>query len=179
MHCPVDGKPLEKYQVNSVDVEKCPECQGLWFAKGELQQVEAVKGVDEDWMGFDLWTDPEAFKAEKSVRNCPVCSQNLAAILYGDTEVKIDYCVEKHGLWLDQGEFEHIIDSLREEILTKSLPEYLALSLDEAKEIITGDKGPIHEWKDFKTVYRLLEYRVLVDNPKLMDFLITLGRRPL
>ena len=52
-------------------------------------------------------------------------------------------------------------------------------SLDEAKEIITGDKGPIHEWRDFKNVYRLLEYRILVDNPKLMDALIALGRRPL
>lgn len=179
MKCPIDGNTLEKYPVDSVDVDKCPECQGLWFTKGVLRQVEAAEGVDEDWMGFDLWTDHDSFKAKISARKCPVCSQNLAAIMYGDTEVKVDYCMEEHGIWLDQGEFERIIDSLREEILTKSLPEYVSISLDEAKEIITGDKGPIHEWKDFKSVYRLLEYRVLVDNPKLMDFLITLGRRPL
>jgi hypothetical protein len=87
--------------------------------------------------------------------------------------------MEEHGLWLDQGEFERIIVSLQGEMLSKSLPEYVSISLNEAKEIITGDKGPVHEWKDFKNVYRLLEYRILVDNPKLMDALIALGRRPL
>jgi Zn-finger nucleic acid-binding protein len=179
MQCPVDGSTLEKYTLDSLSVEKCPECQGLWFTKGQIQQAEESEGIDKSWMDFDLWSDHEAFEAEKSARKCPVCGENMAAITYDPTTVKVDYCVDEHGLWLDQGEFEHIIDALQEEILTKSLPEYVSLSLDEAKEIFTGDKGTIHEWKDFKNIYRLMEYRVLVDNPRLMDFLITLGRRPL
>ena len=179
MNCPVDGTTLEKFTISSVDVAKCPECQGLWFTKREIRQAEEAEEVDESWMDFDLWSDHDAFKAERSSRKCPVCSQNMATIIYGPTEVKADYCMEEHGIWLDHGEFESIIDSLRSEILTKSLPEYVSISLDEAKEIFTGDKGPIHEWEDFHNVYRLLEYRILVDNPKLMDFLITLGRRPL
>jgi hypothetical protein len=99
--------------------------------------------------------------------------------MYGDTEVKIDYCVKEHGVWLDRGEFENIIDSLNNELLTLNLPEYFAASLEEAKEIISGDKGLIHEWKDFQTVIRLIEYKVLADNPKLMDALIALGKSPL
>jgi len=179
MKCPADGSPLEKFTISSVNVEKCPECQGLWFTKGEIHQAEESEGLDEDWLDFDLWSEPEAFKAERSPRKCPVCRMNLATIMYGPTDVKIDYCMEEHGIWLDHGEFESIIDSLRGEILSKSLPEYISISLEEAKEIFTGDKGPIHEWKDFHTIYRLLEYRILVDNPRLMDILITLGRRPL
>jgi Zn-finger nucleic acid-binding protein len=176
MKCPVDGSTLEKVSVDSIEVEKCPECQGLWFAKDEIRQAEELKGLDEGWLSFGLWSDHDAFEAEKSSRKCPVCGQNMATILYGDTSVKVDYCMDEHGVWLDQGEFESIVDSLREELLSKSLPEYVALSLDEAKEIFTGDKGPIHEWKDFKTVYRLLEYRILVDNPRLRGLLIGLGR---
>jgi len=179
MDCPVDGSALEKYEFDSLNVEKCPQCQGFWLTKGEMRQAEEAEGVDEDWMDFDLWTDHDAFKAEKSDRKCPACAQNMATIIYGPTDVKVDYCMEEHGLWLDHGEFESIIDALRDEILTKSLPEYVSISLDEAKEVFTGDKGVIQEWKDFKTIYRLMEYRILVDNPKLMDFLITLGRRPL
>ena len=179
MECPVDGNTLEKYTLDSVDIEKCPECQGLWFTKSEIRQAEEADGVDESWMDFDLWSDPDAFKGEWSSRKCPVCKNNMATIIYGYTEVKADFCMDEHGIWLDQGEFESIIDSLRNEILTKSLPEFVSISLDEAKEIFTGEKGPIHEWKDFHNIYRLLEYRILVDNPKLMDFLITLGRRPL
>jgi len=179
MKCPVDGNELEKFAVDSVEVEKCPECQGLWFTKREIRQAEEEEGVDEGWMGFDLWSDQDSFSTELSSRECPVCSKNMATIAYGHTEVKVDYCMEEHGIWLDQGEFESIIDSLQDEILSKSLPEYVSISLDEAKEIFTGDKGVIHEWRDFKSVYRLLEYRILVDNPKLMDALIALGRRPL
>ena len=135
MKCPVDGTTLEKFTISSVDVEKCPECQGLWFTKGEIRQAEEAEEVDESWMDFDLWSDHDAFKAERSSRKCPVCSQNMATIIYGPTEVKADYCMEEHGIWLDHGEFESIIDSLRSEILTKSLPEYVSISLDEAKEI--------------------------------------------
>ena len=179
MKCPVDGNDLEYFMVDSVEVEKCPECQGLWFTKREIRLAEEEEGVDESWMGFDLWSDHDSFRTEWSSRICPVCSENMATILYGLTGVQVDYCTEEHGLWLDQGEFERIIDSLQEEMLSKSLPEYVSISLDEAKEIITGDKGPIQEWRDFKNVYQLLKYRILVDNPKLMDALIALGRRPL
>lgn len=179
MKCPVDGNELEKFAVDSVEVEKCPECQGLWITKREIRLIEEEEGVDEGWTGFDLWSDHDSFSTELSSRECPVCSKIMATIAYGHTEVKVDYCMEEHGVWLDQGEFESIIDSLQDEILSKSLPEYVSISLDEAKEIITGEKGPIHEWRDFKNVYRLLEYRILVDNPKLMDALIALGRRPL
>lgn len=178
MECPVDGSVLEKFTRGSVVVEKCPICQGLWFEKGELRQAEESEGLDEIWKDFELWTDHDAFETKWSSRKCPVCSKKMAVITYGHTAVKIDYCLEDHGLWLDQGEFERIIDALHKEMLTKSLPEYISVSLDEAKEIITGDKGVIQEWKDFSTVFRLLEYRILVDNPKLMDVLIALGKTP-
>ena len=100
MKCPVDGNVLEQYTLDSVEVEKCPKCQGLWFTRGEIRQAEEVEGVDEDWLGFDLWSDPDAFEAEKSSRKCPICDQNMATILYGHSEVKIDYCVAEHGIWL-------------------------------------------------------------------------------
>jgi Zn-finger nucleic acid-binding protein len=176
--CPVDGSTLEQYTVESIEVEKCPKCLGLWFTKDEIRQAEEAEGVDENWMGFDLWADQEAFTAEKSTRKCPVCSQDMASILYAHTGVKVDYCLDEHGIWLDPGEFEGIIDALRDELLSKSLPEYISLSLEEAKEIFTGDKGPIQEWRDFKIVYRLLKYRILVDNPKLMNLLVALGKTP-
>ena len=140
MKCPVDGIILEQYTLDSVEVEKCPHCQGLWLTRSEIRQAEEAEGVDEDWLGFDLWSDQDAFEAEKSSRKCPICDQNMATIRYGHSEVQVDYCVAEHGIWLDQGEFESIIDSLRKELLSKSLPEYVSLSLEEAKEIFTGDR---------------------------------------
>jgi Zn-finger nucleic acid-binding protein len=98
MKCPVDGSTLENYVLDSVEVEKCPQCQGLWFTKGEIRQAEEAEEVDEHWVGFDLWSDHEAYKAEKSSRKCPTCDQNMATILYGPTEIKVDYCMDEHGV---------------------------------------------------------------------------------
>jgi Zn-finger nucleic acid-binding protein len=165
--------------ISSVEINKCSQCRGLWFAEGKFLQAEEYEGIIENWKDFDLWSDQEVFKTEWSSRACPVCGKRMASVLYGHTDVKIDTCTDEHGLWLDQGEFERIIDSLQSEMLSKSLPEYISLSLAEAKEIITGEKGPIQEWKDFTTIYRLLEYRLLVDNPRLRGFLIGLGKSPL
>jgi hypothetical protein len=53
-------------------------------------------------------------------------------------------------------------------------------SVNEALEIVTGDEGFISEWNDFLSVIRLLQYRVLSENPKLQEALVALqASRPL
>jgi hypothetical protein len=42
------------------------------------------------------------------------------------------------------------------------------------REILTGGEGLASEWKDFATVMRLLEYRILVENPRLAQLLSAL-----
>ena len=55
---------------------------------------------------------------------------------------------------------------------TKSFSKYVEESLQEAKEIITGPESFISEWRDFATVMRMLEYRMFIDNPKLLNSVI-------
>ncbi len=98
----------------------------------------------------------------------------MATIMYATTGVTVDYCAEGHGIWLDKGEFQAIIEAFEKEILSKDISDYVAASLEEAKEILVGDEGFVSEWKDFLTVTRLLQYRVLVENPKVAELLTTL-----
>jgi Zn-finger nucleic acid-binding protein len=178
MNCPVEASTLEKYSIDGIVVEKCPDCAGLWFEKGQLRQAKDVEGVDLAWLEFDLWSDHDSFETKLSARKCPVCSTQMAAILYGDTGVKVDYCLKEHGVWLDQGEFENIIDSLNNELVSLELPDYVSLSLEEAKALVSGERGRIHEWKDFRAVVRLMGYKILAENPKLRAALIELGSHP-
>ncbi len=98
----------------------------------------------------------------------------MATISYAATGVTVDYCAEGHGVWLDKGEFQAIIEALEKEMLSKNVSDYVTASLEEAMEIFAGDEGFISEWKDFLTVTRLLQYRVLVENPKVAELLIAL-----
>lgn len=174
MNCPVDGTKLESHAFHSVTVDECSQCKGVWFDIGELSEAKDIAKPDAKWLDFDLWADPDGFEAEWSGRLCPVCGQHLATIIYGETGVTVDYCLEGHGIWLDQGEFEAIIAALGEELATTSVSEYVRTSLEEAKEIVAGDEGFISEWKDFLTVTRLLQYRILSENPRLAEILVAL-----
>jgi uncharacterized protein len=172
MECPVDGTKIETRTFEGVNVEECPQCGGLWFDKGEFRKAKDASEPDLSWLDFDLWSDHESMKADWSSRECPLCGKNMASISYAGTEVMVEYCTEEHGIWLDKGEFQAIIEALEAEVTTKDIPGYIASSLKEAGELLTGDEGFISEWKDFTTVVRFLQYRLLAENPKLAEFLV-------
>ena len=172
MNCPVDGSQLEKHAIQSVEVEECPQCHGMWFEKGELRQAKDEAEPDLNWLDTDLWSDQDIFKIDWSERSCPQCEELMATISYGATDVMVEYCFQGHGIWLDKGEFETIIGALEEEALAMDSSEYLQASLGEAKDLIGGGEGFASEWKDFHSVTRMLQYRLLADNPKLAERLI-------
>ena len=39
MHCPKCGSDLVEIKYKNVMIDKCPECEGIWFDCGELEQV--------------------------------------------------------------------------------------------------------------------------------------------
>ncbi|MGD2156714.1 MAG: zf-TFIIB domain-containing protein [Anaerolineales bacterium] len=176
MECPIDGTTLETHTIHSVKIEECAQCKGLWFEEGELRKAKDESELDLNWLDFDLWSDRESFNADWSSRKCPQCGKNMTSISYATTEVIVEYCVEGHGVWLDKGEFQAIIESLHQEILSKDVSDYVSASLKEAMEIFVGDEGFISEWKDFLTVTRLLQYRILVENTKIAELLIALQK---
>jgi Zn-finger nucleic acid-binding protein len=174
MECPLDGITLETHTKHTVDVEECPQCKGIWFEKGELSKAKDDAEPDLNWLDFDLWSDHDSFNADWSARNCPICGEKMATISYADTGIKIDYCTEGHGVWLDKGEFEAIIDALEKESLSMDSSDYARASLKEAKDLAVGGEGFASEWNDFHSVTRLLQYRILAENPRVAELLLAL-----
>lgn len=172
MICPACNHTLETIEHDRLRFEQCTNCGGIWFEGGELDQAIEQALPDAQWLEFDLWKDVEAMSMHWGDRQCPVCGKTMAQIVYGETGVIVDYCVDEHGVFLDQGEFEKILAALEEEISEKDLPEYLRAALREGGEVVTGDDGLASEWKDFSTVMRLLQYRVLAENPRLARALV-------
>lgn len=127
-------------------------------------------------MDFSLWKHEDRFRVSAKEIKCPRCKTTMAGIDYDKTGIEVNYCMKCGGVWLDGGEFKKIIDALTEELLTKSASEYVKASIEEAKEIITGPESFISEWRDFNTIMRMLQYRILAENPKLTDALINLQK---
>ena len=64
-----------------------------------------------------------------------------------------------------------IIDALTAELLSKPFSDYIKASLLEAKETLAGPESISSEWRDFKTVLRLMQCRLLSENPRLSSAL--------
>ncbi|NQU68082.1 MAG: zf-TFIIB domain-containing protein [Candidatus Marinimicrobia bacterium] len=179
MDCPKCKMELLKKSIQGIEVDECNHCEGIWFDNDELRLIKDKIDSDLNWMDFDIWKHPEKFKPKSTKYVCPVCESPMNVLDYDKTEVEIDYCTTCKGIWLDKNELQNIIDSLEEEILTKSMSEYLKATIDEAKELITGPELFLSEWKDFSTILRFLQYRIITNHPAILDVIVGVQKNPL
>ena len=174
MNCPKCSSDFKTHLVGDIQVDECTSCHGVWFDPGELDLATQEVENDLRWVEFDLWKDENLFQVSKGGMKCPSCKTTMAAVKYGPTEVTVDTCVKCHGIWLDKGEFEQIITSLDEKLAAMTEEEYKQATLQEARDLIDGEGRFVSEWRDFSTVLRLLQYRIMVENPKVRDALTAL-----
>jgi Zn-finger nucleic acid-binding protein len=166
---------LEKQTLGEdVQVDECTVCHGVWFDGGELSEAKKGEAPDLRWVEFDLWKEEDLFQVSEGALKCPRDHVPMASVKYGPTEVTVDACVKCRGVWLDKGEFEQIIDSLEEYLSSMTQDQYEDAAIQEARDLIGGEKSFISEWRDFRTVLRLLQYRILVENPKVRNALTAL-----
>ncbi len=59
------------------------------------------------------------------------------------------------------------------------LSEYVSSTIEEAKELLTGPESFLSEWKDFSTILRFMQYRILSIQPQILDTLLTAQNNPL
>lgn len=115
MLCPKDKTAMRQFKANTLYVDMCPVCNGVWFDGGELGRItqgfEIGKFPDlfEKWKGelqkrerrVDFW--------KESLRKCPKDYSTMKKHFYaGDTDVGIDNCTLCNGFWIDGGELQQI-----------------------------------------------------------------------
>lgn len=167
MKCPKCHVDLRTAELLGVKIDACPSCRGSFFDRNELRQARNQADSDLAWMEFNLWKETDSFHVARESISCPSCGEKMATIGYADTGVQIDYCRECGGIWLDRGEFPRIISSLEEDMDSMTASDYLKESIREMEELISADENFGEEWKHFKTVLKLLEYRVLAEHRTL------------
>ena len=176
MQCPRCNTEMRNSTIEAIEINECANCNGIWFDEDELRKAKDQTDADLRWMDFELWKYEDEFRVSPESAKCPKCGVGMAAIIYGETGIEVESCVKCRGLWLDGDEFGKIIEALTDELETKSAQEYVKASLEEAKEIFTGPENLISEWRDFLTVMRMLQYRMLIENPKVNDAILEIQK---
>jgi len=121
--CPACGQHLDRYSVFSMEFEGCPKCHGMWLVKDELRRLKNRTAE-----GRLHWLNDEIDNIEKAAviptaRSCVKCDgRKLLSVVFGKSSVVIDWCPQCHGMWLDRGEFDSIVEYLNAEA-TKATPK--------------------------------------------------------
>jgi Zn-finger nucleic acid-binding protein len=101
LHCPRCGDSLEAIRDG---LAACFNCRGVWLGTAAVTLA----------FGNELWAQGTNAWWKRSLV-CPVCNQEMAAIIASDTLV--DRC-GTHGLWLDAGELGRLLNAPAAEELT-------------------------------------------------------------
>lgn len=190
MTCPRCDKKLEEAIFHNTGVDYCPQCLGIFFEEDELRQAKDERDRDLRWVDVDLWKDKNKFRINYGIRACPSCRLPLyevyyifggaknvsSSAYYGDSGVVVDICNVCHGTWLDRGEFKKIVEYLKEQAEYEVLNDYLRVLSQEFWEIFTGPESLKEEALDFLTIFKIINYKLLVQYPHLFNAISNLPR---
>jgi Zn-finger nucleic acid-binding protein len=107
MKCPACKNPLVVVERESIEVDWCAACHGVWFDAGELEILaeKAGKRLAPDAIG-------ESAATQEAQRRCPRCRRKMEKVApRGDRTLTLDRCLQ-HGLWFDAGELERLFGGL-------------------------------------------------------------------
>ena len=104
MKCPVCHVPTYVVEYDEIELDLCPDCQGLWFDHGELELL--LGSVDTPAL--------EGAQTDEPSRPCPLCGHRMNKVNIGPgRRVLVDDCPEGCGVWFDQNELADLAGNLK------------------------------------------------------------------
>ncbi len=110
MKCPTCHNMMIVVEHEHVELDYCPDCEGVWFDAGELELLLETMQLQQSILSIDSVLTSQETKSKEKKRKCPICNSKMKKATVGhDPEVLIDACSRGDGLWFDAGEVGQII----------------------------------------------------------------------
>ena len=110
MKCPRCKAELVVEDYQGIEVDRCPNNEGMWLDHGELDQLEDTV-FDEDKLKGSLMLRSFEGKLE-----CPKCDKSMQRFYYRAYNLELDFCEDGHGWWLDTGEERRVLELMEQRI---------------------------------------------------------------
>jgi len=125
MNCPVcKDEVLIALEYESVEVDFCPECRGVWLDSGE---IELLFGDVDAATQFLTIGHPSTVPSGEKPRRCPECNKKMTKESTESAHpVTFDHCPHGDGMWLDPGELGVILSHAEEMIGGTEVAKYLS-----------------------------------------------------
>lgn len=108
---------MEKVEYNTIEVDRCTNCKGIWFDMLEAEQLKEMRGSEKIDIG-----DPEIGEKYNKIDkvNCPKCNTLMAKMVDNNQpHIWYESCDICYGMFFDAGEFsdykeENILDFFKD-----------------------------------------------------------------
>jgi Zn-finger nucleic acid-binding protein len=108
MECPKCGSGFELIRFETVDVDRCTGCGGIWLDATEKEQLQKLEGAG----GIDSGSrrTGRTYNAMQGVR-CPRCDRDMLRMA-DDAQFHIEFesCPDCGGTFFDSGEFRDLTE---------------------------------------------------------------------
>ena len=104
MNCPKCQANMAKVTFQSVEVDRCEGCKGLWFDLLEHEDLKEMKGADAaiDTGGAEQGKEMDAVRKV----DCPLCHAGMISLHVPDQpHIVVEQCTICNGVFMDAGEF--------------------------------------------------------------------------
>lgn len=106
MNCPKCISPMVKVTFACLEVDRCTDCQGLFFGDFEKDQLRKLQGADALDTG-DAKTGREFNKVDRI--NCPRCTSLMIRMVdLEQPHIWFEHCTVCGGSFFDAGEFKDL-----------------------------------------------------------------------
>ena len=117
LSCPKCQSPMDKVDYQSIVVDRCEGCGGLWFDNLEHEKLKLLDGSEAIDTG-----DPEVGRRYNVVDriDCPVCHAPMVRMVDArQRHIWYESCGVCSGVFFDAGEFadfkhENVLDTLKD-----------------------------------------------------------------
>jgi len=95
---------MEQVVFEEIEVDRCSNCQGVWFDALEAEKLKKLKGSECIDTG-----DPGKGKEQNLINkiNCPKCTTPMIRMIdHSAPDIHFEACTVCYGLFFDAGEFK-------------------------------------------------------------------------
>jgi Zn-finger nucleic acid-binding protein len=108
---------LDKAKIEDIELDLCPQCGGLWLDNGEIERLTKKADKEVSSLREMLATIAGAQSAPSDAKAaCPACPGQLKEVPLGP--ILIDFCTRCRGLFLDRGELDTAIATIKDKKAT-------------------------------------------------------------
>lgn len=105
MNCPKCGSEFNTVTYESIEVDRCSNCYGLWFDVLEKDDLQAMKGSE----SIDIGDKSVNGDDQKRRLDCPNCKAAMITMIDKDQfHIHFENCPVCFGTFFDPGEFRDL-----------------------------------------------------------------------